>query len=298
MVHVKCLDPLAVENDVFLYCPSLSAAVLFTILFGLTTIVHVVQAVHYAKRLCWVVIMAGLWETGGLLFRSINVINPTSVGLDVPSQLLILLAPVWLNAFLYVLMSRMVYYFVPDKRIGGISAQRLSVCFVLLDVTSFIVQAAGGSLLSSDSPSTALTGVHIYMGGIGMQQLFILGFISLVVRFHYKMKRNPAARPGWKRLLYAMYASLTLITIRIIFRLVEFSAGVFSNITMHEAPFYCLDALPMFAALLVWNAVHPGQVLVGPESEFPTKAEAEYARSAEKEVREEHSLTPLVPDGL
>jgi hypothetical protein len=40
---------------------------------------------------------------------------------------------------------------------------------------------------------------------------------------------------------------------------------------MHEAPFYTLEALPMFAALLLWNIFHPGQVLVGPDSEFPKK---------------------------
>jgi hypothetical protein len=41
---------------------------------------------------------------------------------------------------------------------------------------------------------------------------------------------------------------------------------------MHEAPFYCLEALPMFVALTLWNVVHPGKVLVGPDSEFPKKA--------------------------
>ncbi|KAJ7455893.1 hypothetical protein FB451DRAFT_1342275 [Mycena latifolia] len=241
MVQVQCLDPRTNEDYNFLYCPSFPAAVLFSALFGLTTFAHVVQAVRYRKKFCWVVIMAGSWETGGLVLR-----------------LLILLAPLWINAFLYVLMACLVYFFVPEKHVGGISARRLSLCFVLLDITAFLAQAGGGSIISSDSPRVALTGIHIYMGGIGLQQLFIFAFTALI---------------------------------RIVFRLIEFSLGLFSAITMHEAPFYCL---PMFVALLLWNIFHPGQVLVGPESEFPKKVKGSKKVKREKDA-EEHSLRALVP---
>jgi hypothetical protein len=67
-------------------------------------------------------------------------------------------------------------------------------------------------LISSDSPETALLGIHIYMGGIGLQQFFVLGFTALVVRFHYKMKPLDGST-AWKRPLYIMYASIALITV-------------------------------------------------------------------------------------
>ncbi|KAJ6584374.1 RTA1 like protein-domain-containing protein [Mycena capillaripes] len=255
-----------------MYCPSFPAAVLFSVLFGLTTIAHIIQAIHYRKKFCWVVIMAGLWETAGLVLRVFSVLHTTSTAFGEPSQILILLAPLWINAFLYVLMSRIVHFFVPEKHVAGISARRLSLCFVLLDITAFLMQAGGGLIINSDTPRIALMGIHIYMGGIGLQQVFILGFVALVVRFHYKMNRlGGSTGTEWKRPLYVMYASLILITIRIIFRLIEFSSGVYSPLTMHEAPFYCLEATPMFIALLLWNVWHPGQVLVGPDSEFPKK---------------------------
>ncbi|KAF7361160.1 RTA1-domain-containing protein [Mycena sanguinolenta] len=269
--HEVCMDPRTSQNYDFLYCPSLPAAIIFSALFGLTAIVHSIQAIHYRKGFCWVIIMGGLWETAGFILRVYNVMDTTSSAYQIPSQLLILLSPLWINAFLYVLMSRMVHFFVPEKHVGGINARRLSLCFVLLDITAFLVQAVGGTMIGNDDdPKTALLGIHIYMGGIGLQQFFVLGFIGLVIRFHYKMKRLDGSTE-WKRPLYIMYISLVLITVRIVFRLIEFSSGVFSSITMHEAPFYCLDALPMFAALFLWNIFHPGQVLVGPESEFPKK---------------------------
>ncbi|KAF7334420.1 RTA1-domain-containing protein [Mycena venus] len=241
MVQVQCMDPRSNENYSFLYCPSFPAAVLFSVLFGLTTIAHFIQAIHYRKKFCWVIIMAGIWETSGLTLRVFSVLHTTSLTFGIPSQLLILLSPLWINAFLYVLMSRFVWFFLPDKRVGGIGARRLSLCFVLLDITAFLMQAVGGSMMSGDQANTIQLGIHIYMGGIGLQQFF----------------KHLDASPEWKRPLYVMYASIGLITLRIVFRLIEFSSGFYSPITMHEAPFYTLEALP--------------HVLVGPESEFPKK---------------------------
>jgi len=290
------MDPRTNENYAFMYCPSFPAAVLFSVLFGLTTIAHIIQAVHYRKKFCWVVIMAGLWETAGLVLRVFSVLHTTSTAFGEPSQILILLAPLWINAFLYVLMSRVVHFFVPEKHVAGISARRLSLCFVLLDITAFLMQAGGGLIINSDTPRIALMGIHIYMGGIGLQQVFILGFVALVVRFHYKMNRlGGSTGTEWKRPLYVMYASLNLITIRIIFRLIEFSSGVYSPMTMHEAPFYCLEATPMFIALLLWNVWHPGQVLVGPDSEFPKKEKKNKKSKAQEKVQSVESFDSSRP---
>ncbi|KAJ7139035.1 RTA1 like protein-domain-containing protein [Mycena epipterygia] len=298
MVQVVCLDPRTNDDYNFLYCPSFPAAVLFSVLFGLTTLAHIIQAIHYRKKFCWVVIMAGGWETAGLVLRVFSVLHTTSPAFGIPSQLLVLLAPLWINAFLYVLMSRLVYFFVPEKHVGGISAQRLSLCFVLLDVTAFVMQAAGGTMINNDTPRLALLGIHIYMGGIGLQQFFILGFFALVVRFHYKMNRLGGSTE-WKRPLYTMYISIALITLRIVFRLIELSSGVYSAITMHEAPFYCLEAAPMFIALLIWNVSHPGQVLVGPDSEFPIKEKKSKKSKGDEKDSEDNSLrllrTPSLP---
>jgi hypothetical protein len=74
------------------------------------------------------------------------------------------------------------------------------------------MQAIGGTMMSGDSAKTALFGIHIYKGGIGLQQLFVLGFTALVVRSHYKMKRI-GGLTEWKRPLCTMYTSIGLITV-------------------------------------------------------------------------------------
>ncbi|KAJ7455886.1 hypothetical protein FB451DRAFT_1515719 [Mycena latifolia] len=142
-------------------------------------------------------------------------------------------------------MARLICFF--EKHVGGISARRLSLCFVLLDILAFLAH---------------IIGVHIYMGGIGLRQLFIFAFTALVIRFHYKMKRLASHRHTWKRPLCAMYASLALITMRPC----PSRSRIYIHGPIHPAPFYCLEALPMLADIF-----HLGQVLVGPCSEFPKK---------------------------
>lgn len=121
------------------YCPSLAAAIVFSVLFGLSTLLHVVQALIYRKKFCWVIVMAGIWETAGFVTRVFTTFDPTSLAFGIPSQLLILLSPLWINAFDYMLLGRIVYYFSPSQKIGGIKAQRLALCFVLLDVTYVVL---------------------------------------------------------------------------------------------------------------------------------------------------------------
>ena len=53
------------------------------------------------------------------------------------------------------------------------------------------------------------------MGGIGLQQFFICCFVGLAIRFHRQMKRDAPVTDQKRalRLLYILYAVLTLITV-------------------------------------------------------------------------------------
>lgn len=61
--------------------------------------------------------------------------------------------------------------------------------------------------------------------------------------------------------------------VRIIFRLVEYSDGLDSSIPNHEAYQYCLDSLPMLVALVLFNIYHPGKIMPGKASDFPSRKE-------------------------
>lgn len=107
-----------------------------------------------------------------------------------------------------------------------------------------------------------------------------------------------------ERLPSIQAATLTTSQACIIFRFVEFSLGFDSSITNHEAYFYCLDALPMFTAIFLFNAFYPGRVLVGSESEFEKKSRRQKKEEEEKqrkngglEEKRGSEVETVTPDG-
>ncbi|KAJ5937908.1 hypothetical protein N7454_004250, partial [Penicillium verhagenii] len=265
------------ENAQYSYCANGPAAILFSVLFGLTWIAHFVQAVVYRKRFCWVIVVGTVWECLGLIMRTYSTINQTKSTTASAAQILVLLAPLWVNAFIYMIFGRMVHFFLPEKKVIGIRAEKLAKIFIWLDVSSFFIQATGGIMDSGFSNQADRIGLHIYTAGIAVQEFFILCFCGLLVVFHRRMLQglgDQSKGHQWKTLVIAMYATLGCITIRIIYRLAEFAdintAGT-SPLTVNEAPFYVLECLPMFAAMIIWNIWHPGRYLQGDESDFPKK---------------------------
>ncbi|KAF2116441.1 RTA1 like protein-domain-containing protein [Lophiotrema nucula] len=278
------------------YNPSFSAAIAFTTLFGLLTLAQITLAFIYRKGFCWVMIMGVLWETLSFIFRALGAHHQQSTPYAFAANLLFLLAPLWINAFAYMTAGRLIWMFHPAKRVLKVKAMSIGKYFVWLDIFSFIVQGIGGTMLSPGaSASTMKTGKNVYMTGVGVQQLFILLFIGLIVKFHVEvnqLERNGVvnhAGKRWRWLTYALYAALVLITIRIIYRLVEFSAGtdVSNPLPYHEGYALGLDAVPMFLAISILTIIHPGTVLKGPESEFPSRKERRAEKKAIKAAKKE-----------
>ncbi|KAJ5897049.1 lipid transporter atnI [Penicillium subrubescens] len=280
---------------VLYYVPSFAAAVLFCVFYGMTTLTHLIQAVVYKKPYAWVVIMGGAWELLAFIFRALQTRHQDNANWDTLYVLFFLLAPIWINAFLYMTLGRMIHFFLPDQKLVGISARKFGVLFVCLDIFAFLVQAAGALMSSAqEGGSLVMTGLHIYMGGVGLQEFFILCFTALAIDLHRKLIRmenshtdyNGKLNQGpfsWRWLFYTLYFTLGMITIRIIFRLGQYAQGTSPTnpILTHEWYEYVFDAVPMLAALVALNIIHPGRILQGPDSGFKE------ARRAEKEANKE-----------
>ncbi|KAK0745678.1 RTA1 domain-containing protein [Schizothecium vesticola] len=251
------------------YCPSLPAATALTSLFGAILLAHLLQALLYRKPFCWVVCMAAAWETAGFALRLLGARDPRRQVFSIGSNLLVILAPLWVNAFAYMLAGRMIYYWLPSKSVGRLRARTMSSWFVWLDIVTFFVQAAGGSMLENEDATQARLGLHIYMGGVGLQQFFVCLFVLVMVKFHADVRRSGHQRTtSWRSQLFSIYFALALITVRIVFRLVEFSSGIDGPIPKNEVFFYTLEATPMVLAIGIFAVFHPGRTLVGPEGEF------------------------------
>lgn len=69
---------------------------------------------------------------------------------------------------------------------------------------------------NDDSATNVKLGLRLYTIGIGVQEAFIVCFLFLVFRFHWKMvvgKGLEERGDGWRKLLYIVYGTLGLITV-------------------------------------------------------------------------------------
>lgn len=130
------------------FCPNMGASIFFTILFLACTVTHITQAVKYRKGYCWVIIMGAVWQTAAYALRSVSIKYYTNIGYYATWFLLILLSPLWINAYVYMVLGRMIYNYTSSAKVLGIKAWRCGMYFVILDVVAFIIQATGGSMAS------------------------------------------------------------------------------------------------------------------------------------------------------
>lgn len=259
------------------FCPNLPAAYLYTVFFGLTSLAHIVQMFVHRKPYSWVISASGLLQTAAYVLRVLSIQNVENSNYYSYWFILMMVAPIWTNAYAYMVMGRMVYNFTPTASVFKVKAWRFGLIFVLLDVLAFFMQAAGAVIASGEhkTEKTLMMGIHIYMGGIGFQQLCIFLFLALAVRLHKKLRLQLPSpeRSRGLLLLYVEYAVVGLITVRIIFRLIEYSAGIKSTIPKHEVYQYIFDSTLMLIASVLFNAFHPGRLMSGREANLPTHKE-------------------------
>lgn len=101
-------DPNYAANGPWSFCPNINVAYLFAILFGLATVAHIAMGIIYRKFYSLVIVVAAGWQTAGFVFRVISIDNPWSSGSYSAWFILILTAPLWINAYVYMVMGRMV----------------------------------------------------------------------------------------------------------------------------------------------------------------------------------------------
>jgi hypothetical protein len=174
--------------------------------------------------------MGALWETIAFITGALGAHNQQNIGYATAHVLFFLLAPLWINAFVYMTFARLSYFLLPEKRLI-VKSTSMAKYFVCFDILSFLIQAAGGVMASPGaSASTIKTGVNVYMIGIGTQEFFILLFICLMILFHRRAIQLENSGEGnrevpWRMLLYALYVVLVAITVSLIISILHRPGG-------------------------------------------------------------------------
>jgi len=261
------------------YHPSRTAAIVFVVVFALTTILHTYQV---CKRRTWYfvpLIVGGIFEVIGYIGRILSTNDLWALGPYIMQSLLLLIAPALFAASIYIVLGRVILL-VDGEQYSLIRQKWLTKIFVTGDVISFLVQAGGGGIQAAGSLELLHAGEKIIVVGLFLQLAFFGFFIVVAGLFHYRfVKANPrskmqsplsndtvqhlAVEPHqlpWKRHLLALYIASALIMVRSIFRVIEYVQGNNGYLLRHEVFLYIFDALLMFLVMCLFNWVHPAEV--------------------------------------
>ncbi|KPM41928.1 hypothetical protein AK830_g4655 [Neonectria ditissima] len=250
------------------YDPSLAAAVIFAVVFGISALGHTYQMVQRRTWYFTAFLIGVLFEVGGYAARAVNASETPdwSQAPFIVQTLLLLLAPALFAASIYMVLGRIIRTLEAEHH-SIVRVNWLTNIFVLGDVLSFIVQAVGGVIVANaDSKDDLDKGQNIVLVGLAIQIIFFGVFIAVISFFHFRIVRHPTTTSlettlPWKRYILVLYAASLLIMIRSIFRVAEFAGGPTGTLQTSEAYMYCLDSTLMLICVLLFNIQHPSTVV-------------------------------------
>ncbi|GKZ40215.1 hypothetical protein AbraIFM66950_003537, partial [Aspergillus brasiliensis] len=162
------------------FVPSEVAAIVFGILFLITTVLHFLQLIRKKTWFYIPFIIGCLFEVVGYMTRAKSATQypDYDLGPEVVQYILILVAPALLAASIYMEFGRFIIMTDGD-RFSIIRRTWLTKVFVIGDIISFLAQFSGGAMLANDT--TASQGQNIMKVGVVVQLLFFGLFIATII---------------------------------------------------------------------------------------------------------------------
>ncbi|KAG9048041.1 hypothetical protein FS837_000929 [Tulasnella sp. UAMH 9824] len=195
-------------------------------------------------------------------------------GLHVPTFLIV--TPALLVAQSYIVVERMMTFV--GKEYGFTDHNEITNIFLGADVVAIVMQIIGAAVLTEarEDLYQAKVAKKILVAGL-LLQIITFGIYSFfAAAFDFRSSRDPALRAygtqmkGLRKLWIVFYVSAVLITLRSIYRAVEFAdiapgpRGVYDPnkyLFTHEWPLYVFDAVLIFISTVVFAIFHPGAYL-------------------------------------
>ena len=118
-----------------------------------------------------------------------------------------------------------------------------------------MVQSGGASLLISASDAAGFKlGENIILCGLVLQILIFAFFVVIAGSWHVRLARQPTAASSdipWQKLMLILYLCSMCITLRNVYRVIEYAMGQDGYLLTHEWPLYFFDFLLMAIMLVV-----------------------------------------------
>jgi hypothetical protein len=109
------------------------------------------------------------------------------------------------------------------------------------------------------------------MASLCLQAALFAGFGVLAALFHRKALKAGVLKREMRTVLWVMYISAFIVTVRCIYRLVEYILGWDSEIYKNEVYFWVFEASIMWVNTALLNVFHPGKRLPRSNGTFLAK---------------------------
>ncbi|CAG8111591.1 unnamed protein product [Penicillium salamii] len=256
------MSPTVKYMGMYDFVPSKTAAIVFGILFLVTTLFHLVQLIQKRTWFYIPFLIGCIFEVIGYMTRAVSATQypDYDLGPEVIQYIMILVAPALLAASIYMEFGRLIIMTDGD-RFCFIRRTWLTKIFVIGDIISFLAQFSGGAMLANDT--TADKGQNIMKVGVVIQLLFFGVFITTIIVFNMRLSKQGSRTKDivpWKRHMIALYSTGILILIRSIFRLIEFVESTDGPLSRYELLSYIFDAVMILITCVILNYIHPGEI--------------------------------------
>lgn len=261
--------------------PSLSGNLTYTIIFALLFVLHTAWGIRYKQWWFTIAFFCGLGlEMAGFIGRSLSHSDDTIQDYFLLQIISLTIAPAFIMGGIYNLLMKFIV--VHGRKFALMSPMWYSYIFIVCDIISLVVQAAGGAMASmADTKADSETGTHIMVGGMVFQivsmsfyMILFLQFFNKVRYFNKQQYRNlePEFDPNFEHVRsrklfkcfpYLVFISVVLVFIRCIYRVVELAQGWTGYLISHEVYLFTLDALMIALTAIILLVVHPGVVFDG-----------------------------------
>ncbi|BAE55920.1 unnamed protein product [Aspergillus oryzae RIB40] len=227
-------------DSIYFYNPSLAASILFTILYTIPLLYHtylslIAPYTGLQKKVPYFIPIAigAATEVAAYAIRAASVHQQDNIGLYATSSSLIVIAPVLVCASLYILIGRLIRSSAgggratpssdtetkePVQLFGRFSPSWIPRVFVTSDVVSFLTQAAGSGIASSNdwTGKEKDVGVGVLIAGLVLQ-LVTFGFFLVVVVWFDLSFASGEVEEGVRSVLRGIYIAGFFIMVRILF---------------------------------------------------------------------------------
>lgn len=258
------------DGSFWYYAPNKGASIAFAIFFGASGIMHTFQCIKYRSwRVTGLLPWSALLFVVGFILRAIGAFGLwDNINIFISSIVFLLAAPPVYEGANFFILGRMLYY-IPYH--SPIHPGRVFTTFVAMGAVIEALTGNGGALVANRENTEAKQniGKNLIKASLILQILLMVGFASVAGRFHYNCFKGKVLNTKIRRCLIVLYCSCTLITIRTIYRTVEyFTAASLDYTDEHISPiltsepyFWCFEAVVMISNSVMLNVFHPSSVL-------------------------------------